>query len=277
MKFLFGALVGGFLLFQSQASPKKVAGKIAGALRAKYPDAKVEVDVKGKRGTNVLNGRFDEVAVRMADFSAGAAGFSLVAVPDARKKGFLGKTSIRLQNFGAGGVRVAALNLEWNDVVYDRAALTKDSRLAIVSAGAARGELVLAADALLPFIAAKMPEVENARLRFSGGLMTLSGTRAAPLVGTPIGFSLVAKPVARGRELWLEDVQIAFGGAQVPEAFSKSLVGNLNPIFVFDKDNKFPFRITKSAVALHDDNANGTLQLSSELEFVPALQSPQVR
>ena len=86
-----------------------------------FEDHRAQLKWEWVAGLGASERRFDEVAVRMSGFRSTNAGFTLVAVPDARKKGFLGKTQIQLKDFQAGGVRVSSLKLEWSDVVYDRA------------------------------------------------------------------------------------------------------------------------------------------------------------
>src|SRR6186713_775120 len=98
MGFLLGALVGGVLFFNSQATPHRAEREVEKALQGRFPGAQIDADIKGKRGMDVISGRFKEVRVQMAQFTTGGAGggVGVQAVPSAKKEGRLGLTSLQL-------------------------------------------------------------------------------------------------------------------------------------------------------------------------------------
>lgn len=297
MGFLFSALAGGFLFFQTQATPQKAAAKLEKALRRKFPDAKIQVEVEGKRGLNVISGKFGLVKVRMEGFKAGANSLALYAVPVVRgvdsrpahdsgalivtapvavpsrsvKTGSFGKAIVELRDFGFETTRIDEADIEVNELVYDFNALTKRGQLAIVSAGPGSSRIRLGETSLESIVKFKLPQVQNPRVNISGGLLHLSGSRAAPIIGTPINFSISAKPVARGGELWAEEVRMSLGGANLPQFVSNSLLYDLNPVFVFNPDGKLPFRVVSSNIVMHEK----AVEFLGSLAFVPVQAQSQ--
>lgn len=266
MGYLLAALTGGFLFFNSQATPNKVAGRIETALRQQFPGAQVDVDIKGKRGLNVVKGKFREVRLSMSNFKT--AGVALPPVqmnPNPKNKGRIGRATLQLRDFDFNGLKVELAELEMGDVVYDLDALKK-SQLGIASVGPGHARLIVPAASLQAFMQGRVKDVKNARLSLQNGRVRLTGTRATPLLGD-LPFVLTARPEARnGNGIWLADTRVTLDETELPPALTQGLIGQLNPIFVFDADNKLPFRINiKTLSALNDK-----LELGGDVTFVPA-------
>lgn len=69
MGWLLAILAGGFLTFNAVVTPEKAADKATAALRQKFPGADVKVVIEGKRGKDVLNGRFRKIDIELANLT----------------------------------------------------------------------------------------------------------------------------------------------------------------------------------------------------------------
>ncbi|HEX8551772.1 MAG TPA: LmeA family phospholipid-binding protein [Abditibacteriaceae bacterium] len=299
---LIAVFAGGLLLFNSAASPRKVEGKFEDELRKAFPTAKVDVSVKGKRGLNVVNGKFREIRISMRDFQLAPTPvaltppapiatqstveidrtslapvepvaatppavtplFSVASVAKVRDRGRVANTYISLANFGYGAFQVESLDAEFRDVDYDWAELKKGRALNIEKAGAASVRLTIPASSFGEVLRSRLTTIQNVKLSLQGGRVRIEGTRPAPLVGTPIPVVFSAKPEARGREIWMNDVSLSLGGAPVPAAISRTILGDFNPVYTFDREGTWPFRLElKSA-----DAQNERLTLAGDLNFL---------
>ena len=94
MGWLLAILAGGFLTFNAVVTPDKAASEAEKALKKQFPGAEIQVKIEGKRGKDVLNGRFrksrhrngESLAPRNADsnghFAKTCADYSHVACAD---------------------------------------------------------------------------------------------------------------------------------------------------------------------------------------------------
>jgi len=269
MGYLLGALVGGVLFFNSQATPNRAEREVEKSLQARYPGAKIDAEIKGKRGFDVLNGRFKEVTVEMAQFEMGGPGegVSLQAVPSAKKQGRLGRTDIKLHDFTWETLKVDSIELNVQELIYDWDALKNDSALKIVNCGPVTARIVIPAASLQSAIAPKLKDVQDVRIGFKDGLVHINGSRAMPLIGN-VAFTLTAKLQARnGNEIWLVEPRVAapaMPGLSLP---ADMLLRDVNPVYVFDKEKAWPFRVQIQNIAANNDK----LDLSGNLVFVPAV------
>jgi hypothetical protein len=324
---------GGFLLFNSQASPRKVEKKIEGTLRTSFPAArKIDVTVKGKRGLNVINGKFNELRIEMNGFrleqpttapvQASAPPenaptppansnrtapesttpteetlirspdtvppppgpvsspvttrqplsqpkpppFSVASVVKARDRGHIEKTVLSFNDFVLGPLAVESFDAEFKSVNYDWATIKKGA-VHIESAGAATARLILPASSLQTILSSRLSTITNPKLSLRDGLVYITGTRPAPLVGTPIPLTFTARPSARGREIWMEDVRLSLGGAPLPALAARSMLGDFNPVYTFDREGIWPYRVEIKQVTAQNER----LTLQADLTFVPAV------
>ncbi|HEX8833479.1 MAG TPA: DUF2993 domain-containing protein [Abditibacteriaceae bacterium] len=186
-------------------------------------------------------------------------------VSDVKNRGHIGRTILKLNDFGFSGLQVESLEATFDEVDYDWKKIRKNGQLQISKVGASRAQMTIPAASLETLLKARLQGVQNPRLALQDGLIRVSGTRAAPLVGTQVPFQFTAKPVGKGNEIRLENVQISLGGAPVPAMLANSLIGDFNPIYVFDRAGAWPFRVTLDHVAAQ----NGRLQLGAALVFTP--------
>lgn len=277
MHYLLAALAGGFLFFNSQATPDKVAGRIETTLRRQYPGARVDVDVKGRRGLNVLRGNFREVRLSMSNFKAATAPPAGIT-QNAKKKGHVGRALVQLRDFDFNGIRIELAELEMGDVVYDLDALKSKSQLQIASVGPGRAHLIIPAASLQALVKERVKDVKDARLSLQDGQLRLTGTRAVPIIGD-VPFGLTARPEIRnGSEIWLADAIVTLNGQAVPDVLTKTIVGPMNPVFSFGGDNKAGFRILLRNLVARKDK----IEISGDVSFpglnatTPQITTPQI-
>ncbi|MDQ3815283.1 MAG: DUF2993 domain-containing protein [Armatimonadota bacterium] len=269
MEYLVAALLSGFLLFNSQATPGKAERMMEKALRRQFPAAQVDVNVEGKRGFDVLNGRFKSVVVNLKGFGR-INGLPLTAAPAARKAGHIGRLELRLRDFIFDDLKVDAADFMFNDVTYDVDALKEHSVVQIVQSGPAAVHLVVPAAALETLLGARFKDIENARVSAQDGQVRLTGKRAVPVVRVSIPFTLTATPKIRnGNEVWLTDPRVAVENVTGITLPAGRLLSALNPVYVFDPQQRMPFRIRGTGVQAHDN----TLELTADLTFVPVGQT----
>jgi LmeA-like phospholipid-binding len=297
MGFLLAALLGGFLVFNTQATPRKVEGMAETALRQRFPRAQVRVTVRGKSGRSVLRGKFDVVHVEMADFElagtspaapansspsaesvaaesvmpgsapANSTPPDLVAVPNAKRQGHIGRVELQLRDFNYDGLKVERAEIEFNDVVYDLDVLKNRSQVRLVAVGLSKARLCLPAASLQGMVHTRLRDITDARLTVRDGSVLVTGKKPAPLFGTPVPIAVTAKLEARqGTEIWLADSHVTVGGLPVPALLAKSLTADLNPVYVFDRERKWPLRVQVTSIQTHDNRVD----VSGDLIFVPA-------
>ena len=69
MGWLIAILAGGLLTFNAVVTPDKAASEAEKALKKQFPNAQVQVNIEGKRGKDVLNGRFRRVDIELTNLS----------------------------------------------------------------------------------------------------------------------------------------------------------------------------------------------------------------
>jgi hypothetical protein len=275
MGYLLAALLGGFFFFNSQATPERAARVMEKTLQQRFPGAQVQAQVEGKRGRNVLKGRFQRVHIAMSDFQMGGASIGIQAVPEAKSRGEVGRFELALRNFAfpvAGSlVQVGALDMNFDSVVYDWNALKKESMLKIVSAGPAAARVSLPAQSLEPVLRSKFKDVQNLKLTLlPNNRLRLTGTRLAPIFNTSIGLTFTGQiEIRNGREIWVTRPNVQMGGVPVAAPLANAFLGGLNPVYAFDAEGKSPLRIQVTSLKTE----NNTAELNANLVFVPVAKT----
>lgn len=306
---LLAALAGGYLLFNSAALPRKAEQKFESALQQAFPTAKIDVHIKGKRGFDVINGKFRSVRVEMRDFQLKPAPappaspanerppgelpanelllapgsppaarpptppapkplLTIMTTAAAKDRGHVGHTEISLKNFALGTLPVSSLDASFEDVTYDWKELKSGRALALESAGPAKLSLVLPASSLESVLKGRLNSIQNAHVALQDGLLRITGTRAAPMVGTQLPVLFTGRLTAYGNEIRIEDTSLAIGGAPMPGMVTRSLLGEINPVFHFEHSGTAPYRIELTGASAEND----ALSLYAMLVFVPAVK-----
>jgi hypothetical protein len=273
MGYLLAALFGGLLLFNSQATPDRAARGMESALRRQYPGRQIDVEVKGKRGLNVVRGKFKSVRLTMTGGSAsGASLFPIAAVAKANKAGRIGRVAVQLRDFDLDGLRIESADLNWADVVYDWGALRKTSQMNFVSAGPANARILIPVASLQTLLLQRVKDIQNPKMSLQNGRVLVSGTRPAPIFETPLPFTLSARPEVRNQtEIWLSDVQATFAGSPLPPALLSGLTEKFNPVYRFSLSDKWPFSMNITRLNAQNDK----LEVLADLTFIPAAATSQ--
>jgi hypothetical protein len=224
-----------------------------------------------------------------------AAIFALAGVdPQAGATGRIGRVALQLRDFDFNGTRVDLADIEFNDVTYravytaveagngaappERAGATRKEKknkaaarpdgtptMQITGAGVSKVHFIIGAAALEKLMQGRIKDVSDLRLSLQNDRVRITGTRPAPIFGA-VPFALEGRLEARaGDQLWLNNAQLSLGGAPVPEALTKSVLGGVNPIFVADFTRKWNFRTEIKTIVARNDK----LDISGDLVFVP--------
>ncbi len=283
MAYFLAALLGGFLFFNSQATPDKAARVMEKTLAQKFPGAQIKASVEGTRGNDVLKGRFKRVHLDVANFTLGqssaavanpltqgvlppmrsanalparaatgatkpgapAGGLSVQVVPNAKSRGRIGTFELQARDFQWNDLQVSALDLHLGDVVFDWKALRKTSQIKLVSSSGGQAQLTLQAAALKSFVQQKLTDVSEPQVQLlPGKRVRVTGQKPMPLVNVPVDFELDAGlEIRRDRELWLSKPQLKTQGVVLAEPLAKLFLRDVNPIYVLDAENQWPLLV----------------------------------
>ena len=278
MEWLLAALVGGFLGFNALATPDRAAKTIEASLRKTYPGATVNAEVEGKKGRAVMKGHFRRVRLEMSGI--GDLDNLPFSTGPATKVGSLGRLELALSNFRFGGLPVESSEFAFEDVAYDFNALKKDSKLSIVQCGAAQAKIVLGARALQQHFGDSLEGVSDVKISLREGLLHLDAKKKLPLIPISVPFHLSARPVVKNQnEIWLTEGRLSFENTTGLSLRVNNLLADLNPIYSFDPQKKWPFRIQLTSVGAQ----NNQMQINADLHFANTpqlsklLQEPQDR
>ncbi len=265
-----GILLGGFLAFNAFATPGRVEKAAEKSLRQKFPGAIVDVKIKGKRGSDVLKGRFQSVRVDLSNvrFDAFPIESSVSASPAAPgspakavKSAFIGHLELRLSNLVFDDLRVKSATLSFDDVRYDFNALKKRSEIRLISFSNGRIALGVESPALLPTFAKRAPDILNPRIELRGGEAILSGRRE--VLGTDANVVVRGPIVARGQNLQLDEPRVEVAGVALAPRLAAPFLADLNPLYAFDPEGKWPFNLQIQAIRAENDalQLEGTLSM----------------
>ena len=295
MAYFLAALLGGFLFFNSQATPDKAARIMEKTLAQKFPGASIKADVEGTRGTDVLKGRFKRVRLDVSNFTLGQtpdakispinsgvlppmrksvptaqatapdSGLNVQVVKSAKSRGRIGTFDLQARDFRWNALQVSALDLTLKDVIFDWKALRKTSQIKLVDSSGGQAQLTLQAPALKSFVQAKLSDVSNPQIRLlPGKRVRVTGQKAMPLVNVPVDFQLDADlEIRRDRELWLGNTQLKTQGINLAAPLAKLFLRDVNPIYVLDPENKWPLTVRVTDLRTLDNS----LQLDAQVKL----------
>lgn len=272
MEWLLAALVGGFLGFNALATPDRAAKMLEATLRKTYPQATVNAEVEGKKGRAVLKGHFRRVRLEMSGI--GDIDNLPFSTGPAKKVGYLGRLELALRDFRFGGLPVESSEFTFEDVAYDFNALKNQSKLSIVQCGPAGANIVLGASALQQHFGDSLEGVSDIRISLRDGLLHLDAKKKLPLIPIGVPFHLSARPIMKnGNEIWLTQGRLSFENTTGLSLRVNNLLADLNPIYQFDPEKKWPFRIQLTSV----NAQNNQMQINAALHFANAPQLSQGR
>ena len=247
MEPILGVLLGGLLAFNAVVTPGRAEKEAEKALRAKFPGATVNVEIEGKRGKDVLNGRFKSVRVELSN--ARIDEFPIQSGLPVSKVSSIGHLELSLHDLKFGDLPVKSAELSFDDVQYDFKALKKRSEIRLVSFNNGKIALGIEASALLPLVAKRAPEIKEAHVELHGGDIVLTGKRDVLGLGASI---LVQGPiVVHEQRLDLDQGKVEVGGVALAPLLAAPIVKTMNPLYEFDA--KWPFNLQIGRVGA-DDN-----------------------
>lgn len=264
-------LLGGYFGFNALATPGRVAKRAESALRRQFPGAQVGVEVRGKRGRDVLNGRFKSIRISLANLSfANLPVASNAELPTGDKAsakrvkvGHIGHLELALQSLQFGDLPVERVNISFDDVRYDFGALKKQSELRLLSFSNGRIALAVRGSSLGSLFTLRAPEISDSNVEVRGGEIILSGTR--DVLGTPTNVEVRGPVVARGQNIEIGEARVSVAGTALPPALANPITRDINPLFRFDPEGKGPFLLHISSI----QSDNGLIQVQGELSLRP--------
>ncbi|RYX84026.1 DUF2993 domain-containing protein [bacterium] len=261
METILGVLLGGILAFNAFVTPGKAEKEAEKALRKKFPGATVNVEIEGKRGRDVLNGRFKRVHVELSNLHI--EDFPIQTVneatePDKKAKfSTIGHMEVSLRDLTFNDLPVKTAEISFDDVKYDFNALKKKSDIKLISFSNGKIALGVEAASMTPLIYKRVPDIKNPHVELKGGEIVLTGRKELLGAGADI---LVRGPiVSRGANLDLEGARVEVAGLAIAPLLSGPIVRSLNPLYSFDE--KWPFNVQVTKIAAENDllQIEGTL------------------
>lgn len=264
MEALIALLIGGFFAFNALATPRRVAKSAEKALRRQFPGATVAVQVTGKRGKDVVNGRFKDIRISLVNLSFDA--LPLQAAPPASlveqrapKVGRVEHLELDLRDLRFGQLPIERLRVAFDDVRYDFGALKNHSQLRLLSFTNGRVLLGIRGQALRPLFALRAPEVRDPTVEIRDGEIILSGQR--DVLGTQTPVEVRGPVVARGQDIEIGPARVSVNNAALPPAIAAPILRGINPLFRFDPENKGPFRLQINSI----QSQNGAIEVQGAL------------
>jgi hypothetical protein len=263
MEVLAALLLGGFFGFNALATPKRVAKGAEKALRRQFPGATVNVQVTGKRGKDVVNGRFKDIRISLANLSFDAlpleANPASGLVGTASKVGRVEHLELNLQQLKFGDLPIENLRVAFDNVRYDFGALKNHSQLRLISFSNGRVLLGVRGSSLRSLFALRAPEVRNPSVEVRNGEIILRGER--DVLGSPTPVEVRGPVVARGQNIEIGSARVLVNQAALPPALAAPIVRDINPLFRFDPEDKGPFRLQINSI----QSENGVIQVQGAL------------
>ena len=265
MEVLAALLLGGFFGFNALATPNRVAKGAEKALRRQFPGSTVNVQVTGKRGKDVVNGRFKDIRISLANLSFEALPLqaspapSLLGNSSAPKVGRVEHLELDLKNLQFGELPVERLHVAFDNVRYDFGALKNHSQLRLISFSNGRVLLGVRGSALSSLFALRAPEVRKPSVEVRNGEIILRGER--DVLGNPTPVEVRGPVVARGQNIEIGSARVLVNDAALPPALAEPIVRGINPLFRFDPENKGPFLLQINSIR----SENGVMEVQGAL------------
>lgn len=279
MEWLLAALLGGFLGFNAMATPGRAEKALEASLRKTYPQATVNATVEGKKGRSVLKGNFRRVRLELGH--VGALDNLPFSAGKGTKLGYLGRLELSLNDFRFGGLPVQSSEFNFNDVAYDFEALKKESKLSFVQCGPANARIILGAAALQQSFGNTLEGVTDVKIALREGLLHMDARKTLPLIKIGVPFHLTATPIVKNsNEIWLTNGQLSFENTTGLSLRVNNLLADLNPIYTFDAEKKWPFRVNLSGVGAQNNQMTVLADLvfagAPQLSKLPQDQQPRI-
>lgn len=293
MGWILAILAGGVLTFNAVVTPDKAADEAAKALRAKFPGAQVKVNIDGKRGKAVLNGRFKRVDVEMSDFQLDDALVAQMAAATPAPLTPLYTTPVPLPEHAAptnaatsqpksapkikigrtDEINIALSRFRWNDMPVERAefylknteydwdALKSRAQFILLKTDDAKLHLELAPEALAPLVEKRVQNIKNARVSIVGEKLSVRGERQFYGINAP--FEVKGTLGFVGPQVIMQAPTLLVSGLTVPAPLAAPLLKSINPLYSVADLKDLPFAVELQNVWARD----GKLQIDAALKL----------
>ena len=264
MGLLLAVFLGGFFGFNAIATPERAGQMMEQALRKRYPNAEIKATVTGKSGKDVVRGRFKSVKLEMARLGAIDGVPLQTAATKAKSVGRVGHFEVALKDFTFDKTAVESASLTLDNVLYDLNALKEKNQINITGSDPGSARLAVTCKALDDLLAERFPQLGELHITMKEGVVRCDGKKMLPLVKIGIPFHMTARVEVRNtNELWIVDERILFEkvpGFTLPVG---KLFELLNPVYVFDKEKKWPFEVRVTKMTADNDK----IEVDAALKF----------
>lgn len=301
MGWLLAIVAGGLLTFNAVVTPDRAASEAKKALQKQFPDAEIQVAIEGKRGKDVLNGRFRSIDIELANLTLNELPLSVNA-PVAEMPAGSSPTIVREPN-GAiiagqprpqsepkyrpvkvktpkpektklgstGELNIAVRDFKWQNLSVERAQFEFDDVEYDFGALKNRSEFKLTRLGKSTMHLELAPDaltpfiakrVENVT---NPSVIIKDGQMtvkgARNFYGVAAPFEVIGTPDFVGAEMILKSPKLLVSGFTVPALVSTPILKSVNPLYSFDKIEGFPFKVSLTKVEARD----GKLQIDGDL------------
>ncbi|MCS6829527.1 MAG: LmeA family phospholipid-binding protein [Armatimonadota bacterium] len=227
----------------------------------------VYVDIQPRWGAlGALLARAESIRVYASDFRAAQMPF-FAEPPIPGWRGKAEKVQIVLEDFYLSGVAVRRLEALIPNVSLDSRAATFRLRIRVFGAGWGAGQVVLDEEGLGEFVKRRLPEVRYPQVRVTPSEIRIVGELAALL--TAWRFEAWGQVgIHNGRQVVIENVQVAVEGENLHPAVVQKVVSTLNPVIDLERD----LRLGSAFIAERVELGDGFLKLVGRATIPPRKQ-----
>ena len=305
MGWLLAIVAGGLFTFNAVVTPDRAASEAKKALQKQFPDAQVEVVIEGKRGKDVLNGRFRSIDIALSNLTLNELPLALnapsanapapgVAAAQREPNGAIRAAPPRddsapqfkpveikkpkaekIKIGSTGELNIAVRDFKWQNLAVERA----DFRFNDVEYdfGALKNQsqfkLIRVGKSTMHLELAPevlTPFVAKRVEKVINPSVTIQGDQmlikgARDFYGVSAPFEVSGKPDFSGAEMILKAPKLLVSGVTVPGLMAAPVLKNVNPLYSFDKMQGLPFKVSLTKVEARD----GKLQIDGDLTLKP--------
>ena len=300
MGWLLAILAGGLFTFNAVVTPDRAASEAEKALKKQFPGAEVDVKIEGKRGNDVLNGRFRRIDIELAKLaldelpiSASATatqtsanapnvvrqadGKIQVGQPRAPGAPALKPVETKLSKppkakIGrAGELNIAVREFRWQNLPIERADFQFNNVEYDFGALKNRSQfkLVRVGKASMHLELAPdalTPFIAKRVANVSNASVKLNDGQvsvggARNFYGVSAPFEVRGQPSFSGSQVILKSPKLLVSGVSVPALVATPILKSVNPLYSFDDLEDLPFAVTLTKVEARD----GKLQIDGDL------------
>lgn len=201
-----------------------------------------QVNVEIHRGhRSLLSRQVDSIDITLAGFEARglpAAGLTIGGGGDLVGK--VGKVAIHAHRFRVNDLPVERLEITIADIRYDLWKALWRRKLEIIRIGDSYAEAWLDPDALSRMLAPRIKQIDNLRLSFHHGRISVSGYKR---IGVRIPVRLTCSLSASDGRIYIVEPQAHVSVVPVPGFITARLIEEINPLVDLNEGQQGPFQL----------------------------------